>query len=149
LRCISGHFQRLVLLLAFSHEKSCADSETYYRNEYEHGLLAISNVKSSRAVIGDVLKKYRNAGGDVVHVMHHTPDGAPLFTSGTELEEEFPELKGGKGEKVIHKEHPSSFAGTDLKEHLDKIGKKKVVLAGMGSFPSTFSCKSHPKNETQ
>lgn len=36
------------------------------QNEYDHGLLAISDVKSSRAVIGDVLKKYRNDGGDVV-----------------------------------------------------------------------------------
>ena len=48
------------------------------QNEYDHGLLAISNVKSSRAVIGDVLKKYRDAGGDVVHVVHNTPQGAPV-----------------------------------------------------------------------
>lgn len=48
------------------------------QNEYDHGLLAISNVKSSRAVIGDVLKKYRDAGGDVVHVVHDTPQGAPV-----------------------------------------------------------------------
>ena len=36
------------------------------QNEYDHGLLAISDVKSSRAVIGDVLNKYRDAKGDVV-----------------------------------------------------------------------------------
>ena len=48
------------------------------QNEYDHGLLAISEVKSSRAVIGDVLKKYRDAGGDVVHVVHDTPLGAPV-----------------------------------------------------------------------
>jgi len=67
----------------------------------DHGLLAISDVKSSRAVIGDVLKKYRDAKGDVVHVRHDTPDGAPLFTPGTELAEEFGELReGGEGEKV-------------------------------------------------
>ena len=28
------------------------------------------------------------------------------------------------------KQHPSSFTGTDLGEHLDKLGKKKIVLAG-------------------
>ena len=32
--------------------------------------------------------------------------------------------------KVIHKEFPSSFTGTDLKDHLEKIGKKKVVVTG-------------------
>ena len=71
------------------------------QNEYDHGLLAISEVKSSRAVIGDVLKKYREVNGDVVHVRHATPEGAPLFTPGTELAEEFSELsKGADGEKV-------------------------------------------------
>ena len=70
-------------------------------NTLDHGQLAISNVASSRAVIGDVLKKYRDAKGDVVHVKHNTPQGAPLFTPGTELAEEFEELsKGSEGEKV-------------------------------------------------
>ncbi|KAL2057400.1 hypothetical protein ABVK25_002453 [Lepraria finkii] len=101
------------------------------QNEYDHGLLAISDVKSSRAVIGDVLKKYRDAGGDVVHVRHETPQGAPLFTPGTELAEEFSELsQGSEKEKVIHKQHPSSFTATDLSDHLEKVGKKKIVLAG-------------------
>lgn len=36
------------------------------QNEYDHGLLAISDVKASRAVIGDVLGRYREVGGDVV-----------------------------------------------------------------------------------
>ena len=36
------------------------------QNEYDHGLLAVSNVQASRAVIGDVLKRYREVGGDVV-----------------------------------------------------------------------------------
>ena len=71
------------------------------QNEYDHGLLAVSDVKASRAVIGDVLKKYRDVNGDVVHVRHATPDGAPLFTPGTELAEEFGELsKGSEHEKV-------------------------------------------------
>jgi len=70
------------------------------QNEYDHGLLAISNVAESRANIGAVLKKYRDAGGDVVHVTHTTPDGAPLFTPGTELADEFEELKPKEGEMV-------------------------------------------------
>ena len=32
--------------------------------------------------------------------------------------------------QVIHKTQPSSFTNTDLKEHIDKLGKKKIVLAG-------------------
>ncbi|CAD6572753.1 MAG: hypothetical protein ASARMPREDX12_005430 [Alectoria sarmentosa] len=102
------------------------------QNEYDHGLLAISNIKPSRAVIGDLLKKYRKDDGDVVHVHHSTPAGAPLFTPATELAEEFEEftIGAGESEKVVLKQHPSCFTGTDLGEHLDKVGKKKIVLAG-------------------
>jgi len=37
-----------------------------------------------------------------VHVVHGTPEGAPVFTPGTELAEEFKELqpKSESGEKV-------------------------------------------------
>lgn len=72
------------------------------QNEYDHGALAISDVSSSRKVLHDVLEKYRGAKGDVVHVVHGTPEGAPVFTPGTELAEEFEELqpKSGSGEKV-------------------------------------------------
>lgn len=70
-----------------------------------------------------------------MHVKHDVPQGAPLFTPGTELAEEFQELKAEKGEKEIRKQHPSSFTGTDLDAHLEKLGKKKIVLAGyMVSF---------------
>ncbi len=67
-----------------------------------------------------------------VHVRHSTPDGAPLFTPGTELADEFEELTAGAGEKekVIHKQHPSAFTGTDLGGHLEGLGKRKIVLAG-------------------
>ncbi|KAI4280433.1 MAG: hypothetical protein L6R35_005888 [Caloplaca aegaea] len=69
------------------------------QNEYDHGALAIHDVASSRAVVGQVLQKYRDAGGDVVHVVHDTPEGAPLFTPGTELAEEWEELRPGEGEE--------------------------------------------------
>lgn len=62
-----------------------------------------------------------------MHVVHSTPDGAPVFTPGTELAEEFDELKPLSGEKVIKKVHPSSFADTDLHEYL---GGGKIVLTG-------------------
>lgn len=29
------------------------------------------------------------------------------------------------------KQHPSAFTDTDLEKHLEKLGKKKIVLAGM------------------
>lgn len=100
------------------------------QNEYYHGALAIHDVGSSRAVIGQVLQKYRDAGGDIIHVVHQTPDGAPLFTPGTELAEEWEELKPKDGEEVIKKIKPCAFSDTRLDEVLKKAGKEKIVLVG-------------------
>lgn len=100
------------------------------QNEYATGKLKVANVESSRKVIASLLQKYRAANGKVVHVVHDTPEGAPLFTPGSALAEEFEELAPKATEKVVHKQHPSSFGGTDLQQHLESYGCKKIVLVG-------------------
>lgn len=78
------------------------------------------------------MERYRQGSGEVVHVVHQTPEGAPVFTPGTALAKEFPELEPKSGEKVIGKSYPGSFTGTDLDEHLKglKDTGKKIVLTG-------------------
>lgn len=63
------------------------------QNEYASGALTVTNAAASGKVIADLLEKYRSANGKVVHVLHKTPEGAPIFTPGTDLAEEFKELK--------------------------------------------------------
>ena len=102
------------------------------QNEYAEGKLAVSNASSSRKAIADLLRKYRDAGSaaKVVHVTHSVPEGAPVFTPNTKLAEEYDELQPEKGEKVIQKVHPSSFAETELDVYLKEQGVKKAVLVG-------------------
>jgi nicotinamidase-related amidase len=77
-----------------------------------------------------LLEKYREASAPLVHIVHIVPPGAPIFTPDTALAEEFSELSPKTGEKVIGKEQPGSFTGTDLEEFLKKSGRSKVVLTG-------------------
>lgn len=100
------------------------------QNEYAEGKLTVTNAFETRKAITALLKKYRDANGKVVHVTHVVPEGAPVFTPKTKLAEEFEELSPQDGEKVINKQHPSSFADTDLHEILREIGSKKIVLTG-------------------
>lgn len=100
------------------------------QNEYAEGKLQVANASESRKVIASLLQRYRTAKGSVVHIVHKTPDGAPVFTPKTRLAEEFEELTPLAGEKVIHKHYPGSFAGTDLQEYLEAQGNKKLVLTG-------------------
>jgi nicotinamidase-related amidase len=102
------------------------------QNEYADGHLKTADVNSTRAAIAGLVNTYRDAGkGDyIVHVVHDTSKEAPVFTIGTPLAQEFAEVAAKPGEKVVHKVHPGSFADTDLDEHLQKSGQKKVVLCG-------------------
>ncbi|KAI1283527.1 Isochorismatase-like protein [Xylaria sp. FL0933] len=100
------------------------------QNEYASGLLKTENVESTRAANAALLEKYRAANAPIVHVVHKTPDGAPVFTPGTPLADEFDELKPRDGENVVVKQVPGSFTGTQLQEIIEKTGRKKVVLTG-------------------
>jgi nicotinamidase-related amidase len=105
------------------------------QNEYAEGKLKVTNASSSRKAIAGLLQKYRDAGSKVVHVVHQTPNGAPVFTPDSKLAKEFEELAPKEGEKVIGKNHPSSFAETDLQEFLGGEAGAKIVLTGyMVSF---------------
>jgi len=92
--------------------------------------LKTANVASTRKAISTLLEKYRAASAPLVHIVHRTPDGAPVFTPGSSLAEEFSELTPKSGEKVIGKQYPGSFTGTDLEEYIKSTGKSKVVLCG-------------------
>lgn len=100
------------------------------QNEYASGHLAVTNAPESRKAIASLLEKYRAANGKIIHVLHRVPEGTPVFTPGTELAQEFKELTAKDGEPEIWKQHPGSFAGTNLQETLQKWGIKKVVLTG-------------------
>jgi len=100
------------------------------QQEYSDGLLKVSNPQASSSAIKSLLEKYRSANGDLVHILHKVPEGAPVFTPNGKASEQMVGLEAKQGEKVIWKQHPGSFAGTELQKWLDEKGKKKVVLAG-------------------
>ena len=109
------------------------------QNEYASGKLAVTNAPSSRAAIAALLRRYRDAQAPVVHVVHAVPDGAPIFTPGTELAEEFAELAPLAGEPVVSKHFPGSFTGTQLEQLLKESGRNKIVLVGyMVRLPPTI-----------
>ena len=111
------------------------------QNEYATGKLAVSNAAASRKVIASLLERYRAAEAPIIHVVHDTPAGAPVFTPGTELAEEFAELAPREGEPVVRKQFPGSFTGTELQWRVEETGRRKIVLVGyMVRFPGPSVC---------
>lgn len=72
------------------------------QNEYATGKLATVDVDATSGAIATLLKRYRDQGGDVVHVLHRTPKGAPVFDGGVgRVEgEEMGGVQAEGGEKV-------------------------------------------------
>ena len=97
---------------------------------YATGHLKTENVTSTRKAISTLLEKFRAAKAPLVHIVHQPPAGAPVFTQDTDLAKEFAELEPEKNEKVIAKQNPGSFTGTDLDSFLKSTGKSKIVLTG-------------------
>ncbi|KAL1642923.1 hypothetical protein SLS58_005165 [Diplodia intermedia] len=106
------------------------------QNEYASGALAVRSLATSRAAIAALLARYRAADGHVAHVTHVVPAGAPVFTPGTPLADEFEELaprttaESGGREVVVGKRFPGAFAETALADFVRSTGKAKVVLVG-------------------
>lgn len=103
------------------------------QNEYADGLLKTTNIEATRSAIKRLVDQYRSRSAPIVHVLHQTPDGAPIFTANTALYDEFAEIQppaDTSSEKVVVKNYPGSFTGTDLEAHLTALGRKKVVLVG-------------------
>ncbi len=70
-----------------------------------------------------LLETFRREGKPVIHVKHHFK----MFSNIHKL------VQPANNEKIIEKEYPSSFLGTELNEYLQKNDIEKIVVAGMMS----------------
>lgn len=79
--------------------------------------------------------------GDSVILVQHLVDGpGPFFSRGTAGAEIHPRiLQAAPNATIITKQQADSFHGTPLKAHLDQLGTKELLLAGM----MTHNCITH------
>lgn len=99
------------------------------QREYVDGALPLSGVKEALTEIAKLLDRARHLGAPVIHVKHRGKAGGafdPDATRGQIVDEVSP----ADGEPVVEKTLPNSFAGTDLKQRLDALGRKELILTG-------------------
>jgi len=81
---------------------------------------------------GKALARFRKEGVPVIHVRHlSVRPGSSFFIPGTAGAEIHAAVKPQAGEKVIEKNFPNSFRGTELERVLKDAGVKELVVAGM------------------
>ena len=88
------------------------------------------------------LEKFRSEGKTVIHVRHNFKVLSGIHSL----------VKPIEGEKIIHKEYPSSFLGTELREYLQENEITDLVVAGMMSHmcvdTTVRACQDYGYNVT-
>jgi nicotinamidase-related amidase len=99
------------------------------QREYIDGKLPLSGIKAALSEIAALLARCREAGVPIVHVQHRGRAGGAFGpdTPGFAIAEEA--APAGR-EAVIEKSLPNAFAGTTLREALDRIDRKPLILTG-------------------
>ena len=87
------------------------------------GPLLLHKPKEAAKNAAKLLKKFRAENKTVIHIQHDFKAFSKIHSL----------VKPIAGEKVIHKEKPSSFLGTDLLEYLHQKEITHLVVAGMMS----------------
>ena len=87
------------------------------------GQLLLHKPKEAAKNASRVLEKFRMEKKTVIHVQHNFAEFSDIHNLVKPLE----------GEKIIHKDYPSSFLETDLQEYLQELGITHLVVAGMMS----------------
>lgn len=106
------------------------------QREYVDGTLPLTGIKEALAVGGELLRRARDAGTPVVHVLHR--GGGPLFDpQGPGFQPAAP-LIPQAGEAVVEKAMANAFADTVLQDTLVAIGRKSLIVIGF----MTHNCVS-------
>lgn len=100
------------------------------QREYLDGSVPLSGIDESLVEIKKLLSRARAASVPVIHVVHHTQPGAPIFAPDSPLSDIIDSVKPVDNELVIRKNLPSAFVNTELEQFIAQTGLKELVLAG-------------------
>jgi nicotinamidase-related amidase len=96
---------------------------------YREGIMQLEGVEPALQEAATLLRRFREAGRPVIHIMHDAGPGTPYDVSAPigRIAESVTPIEG---ETVIVKNYPSAFEQTELDAELKKLGVKNVTYAG-------------------
>ena len=100
------------------------------QRDYLDGALPLVGIEAALEEAAKLLALVRRAGVPVVHVVHHGKPGGALFDPTGPGSQILPAVAPIDGEFIVTKGLPNSFAGTELHERLQQIGRPELILAG-------------------
>lgn len=101
-----------------------------FQNTYRTGVMRLDDAEAAVAAGARLLAAARAAGTPVVHVVNDGGEGTP-YDIRAEIGSISDEVAPIEGERVVVKQFPNAFHGTDLEEALRDLGAGgELVIAG-------------------
>ncbi len=100
------------------------------QREYVDGKLPLPGVGPALAEGARLLAGARQAGGPIIHVVHHGAPGGGVFDPENEFSAIAGEVSPESGERQVIKSKPNAFADTELDAMLRELGAKELIVAG-------------------
>lgn len=100
------------------------------QKEYTEGILPLFEIEKSIEALAEFVKRARGLNVPIIHVVQIGKSGGKICNPDGPFVDIIDKVKPQNGEYVIKKSLPSSFKNTDLKETLDKINKKDLIITG-------------------
>lgn len=105
------------------------------QEEYRSGALRLPDIEPAIAEISTLLNAARSLGAPVMHVRHLGIPGGLLDPQGPRGHF-IDGLAPLPGEQVVEKRLPNAFAGTELHEHLQRLGHLDLIICGFMTHSS-------------
>lgn len=105
------------------------------QEEYRSGALRLPDIEPAIAEISTLLNAARSLGAPVAHVRHLGIPGGLLDPQGPRGHF-IDGLAPLPGERVVEKRLPNAFAGTELHEHLQRLGHLDLIICGFMTHSS-------------
>jgi nicotinamidase-related amidase len=103
------------------------------QNDYfPGGAMQLEGAEAAVEKTALVLSGFRKESKPVIHIRHlSVRPGATFFLSGTRGAEIHASVQPANGETVVEKNFPNSFRNTSLRQELERLNVKSLVVAGM------------------
>ena len=100
------------------------------QREYLDGAVPLPGLADAAAGVARLIARAHAHGVPVIHVMNRGPKGNLLFNDEGPFYAELDGVEASMDEPVVIKHLPNAFAGTELREIIDRTGRKQLVIAG-------------------
>jgi len=97
---------------------------------YIDGGLTLPGIEPALAAGAQLLDRARDAGTPIIHIAHAGQPGGAVFDPEGHSGQIADAVAPAGDEPVVWKSLPNAFAGTDLHERLQAIGRKEIIFAG-------------------